>query len=127
MSNQNATKIKKYRFDVIFIAVILLISLLVFIVASLNKKEGDVAVVEINGTVTNEYSLSSDGIFPLNGGTNVLVIEDGTAYINYSSCPDHICEKTKRIRYVGERIVCLPNRISITIQGNTQDGVDLVS
>ena len=92
-------KIKKYRLDVIFIAVILLSSLLIFDIASLNKKEGEVAVVEINGTVTNEYSLSSDGIFPLNGGTNVLVIEDGTAYINYSSCPDHICEKTKKIRY----------------------------
>ena len=127
MSDQKATKQKKYRLDIIFIASILLISLLIFAIASLNKKEGAVAVVEIDGIVTNEYSLSVDGTFPLNGGTNVLVIENGAAYIKYSNCPDHICEKTRKARYVGERIVCLPNRISITIKGSTDSGVDLVS
>ena len=127
MSDQKANKHGKYRLDIIFIGAILLISLAVFAIASLNKKEGTVAVVEINGVVTSEYSLSVDGTFSLNGGSNVLVIENGAAYVSYSDCPDHICEKTRKARYVGERIVCLPNRISITIKGSTDSGVDLVS
>ena len=127
MIEQKANQLKKYRLDIIFISSILLSSVLFFAIASFNKKEGAIAVVEINGVVTNEYSLYVDGTFSLNGGTNLLVIENGSAYISYSNCPDHICEKTKKIQYVGERIVCLPNRISITVNGSADNGVDLVS
>ena len=123
----NLQSTKKYRLDIIVISVIIVASLLLFLVISLTKKEGSLAVVEINGEVAGEYSLSVDGVFVLNNGTNVLVIENGTAYLNYSSCPDHVCEKTGKIAYVGQTIVCLPNRLSVTVRGNAQDGVDLVS
>ena len=123
----NTQSTKKYRLDIIVISVIIAVSLLLLLVISLTKKEGSVAVVEIDGTIAEEYPLSYDGVFALNGGTNVLVIEDGVAYFNYSSCPDHICEKTGKISYVGQTIVCLPNRLSVTVKGNAQDSVDLVS
>ena len=119
--------VKKYRFDIVFLSAVLLISLFILILFSVNKKEGTFAVVEINGTVVGEYPLSENGTFTLNGGTNVLVIENAFAYMSYSGCPDHVCEKTGKIRFVGESIVCLPNRVVITIKGNTDDGVDLVS
>ena len=127
MNLQSTKKTKKYRLDIIVISVIIVASLLLFLVISLTKKEGSLAVVEINGEVAGEYALSVDGVFVLNNGTNVLVIENGTAYLNYSSCPDHVCEKTGKISYVGQTIVCLPNRLSITVKGNVQNGVDLVS
>ncbi len=124
-------KIKKHRADIIVISVILVISLLVLLLISLTKKEGAFAVVEIkqkDGTVTvTEYSLALNGEYELNGGTNVLVIENGEAYLNYSNCPDHTCENTGKIRYVGETIICLPNRLSITVKGDAEGGVDLVS
>lgn len=126
MNEQNA-KTKKYRADVIVIAAILLLSLLLVLIMTLTKKPGAVAVVEIDGVVAGEYPLDVAGTFPLNGGTNVLVIQDGNAYLNYSNCPDHTCEKTGKIRYVGQTIICLPNRLSITIRGEASDGVDLVS
>ncbi len=125
MTGQTRDKIKKYRPDIIVISAVILISLLSFLIAALTRSEGSVAVVEIDGVYSGEYSLSVDGTFPLNGGTNVLVIEGGEAYLNYSSCPTHTCEQRGRIRYVGERIDCLPNRVSITIKG--EGGVDLVS
>lgn len=118
---------KKYRLDIIIISSIVVASLLLLLVISLTKKEGAVAVVEINGSAAAEYPLSVNGVFPLNGGTNVLVVEGGVAYLNYSSCPDHVCEKTGKIRYVGQTIVCLPNRLSVTIKGNAKNSVDLVS
>ena len=83
--------------------------------------------VEINGVAVSEYPLSTDGVFPLNGGTNVLVIENGKAYLNYSSCPDHVCERMGKIGYVGESIICLPNRVAVKIVGDTADGVDFVA
>ena len=118
---------KKYRLDVIVIASILILSLLILLIVTLTKKEGFVAVVEVNGVTVGEYSLWKNGEYSLNGGTNVLVIENGVAYLNYSNCPDHTCEKTGKIKYVGQSIICLPNKVSITIKGDTKGGVDLVS
>ena len=121
-------KIKKYRLDIIVIALLLLIAVALLLAVTLTKKSGNLVVVEINGAVSNEYSLSIDGVFPLNGGTNTLVIENGEAYLSYSNCPDHTCEKTGKIRYVGETIVCLPNKLSVTVQGEqTENSVDFIS
>ena len=128
MSTEAKEKIKKYRLDIIVISAILVFALLFLLFMTLFKKEGAVVSVEIDGKTVAEHSLYKNGVFPLNGGTNVLVIENGTAYLNYSNCPDHVCENTGKIRYVGETIVCLPNRITITVIGDSADGgVDLVS
>ena len=119
--------IKKYRLDIIVISAILLVSVSLLLIMTLSQKEGAVAVVEIDGKTVAEYSLAVNGEYSLNNGTNVLVIENGQAYLNYSNCPDHTCEITGKIHYVGQTIVCLPNKLSITIKGNAEGGVDLVS
>lgn len=120
----------KYRLDIIVIAAILLASLALLLVMTLNKEEGSVVVVEIDGATVATYSLDRDGEYSLNGGTNVLVIEDGKAYLNYSNCPDHTCENTGKVSHVGETIVCLPNKITVTVVGDVaiDDGyVDFVT
>ena len=120
-------KVKKYRWDIIVISALLLASAAAFLILNLTKTEGKVAVVEINFEKSAEYPLSQDGVFPLNGGTNTLVIENGEAYLSYSNCPDHRCMREK-IRYVGQILVCLPNRVSVTIVGEkTGEGPDLIS
>lgn len=124
MEAEKIEKVKKHSIDLIVIFALVVISLSVFFVSQLTREDGEVAVVEIDGVYAGEYSLLIDGEFVLNGGTNVLVIEGGEAYINYSSCPTHTCEIGK-IRHVGERIVCLPNRVSIVIRG--EGGVEIVS
>ena len=126
MKKEDALK-KSYRLDVIIISAILLFSLALLLIVTLTKESGEIAVVEIDGATVAEYSLSQNGEYALNGGTNVLVIENGYAYLNYSNCPDHTCEKTGRIQYVGQTIVCLPNKLTVTIKGNAENGVDLVS
>ena len=127
MAEKAQNKTNGYRLDIIVIASILLASLSLLLILNLTKQEGALAVVEIDGQVVAEYPLYKEGVFSLNGGTNVLVIEGGAAYLNYSSCPDHTCENIGKIRYVGETIVCLPNKVTITIIGDAEDGVDLVS
>lgn len=119
--------IVKRRIDIIVIASLLLLSLIVLLVISLAKKEGAIARVEIGGEIVGEYPLDVNKEYSLNGGTNVLVIKDGAAYMTYSECPDHTCERVGKIKFVGETIVCLPNKVSVTIIGNSDDGVDLVS
>jgi hypothetical protein len=126
MENQPTVK-KKYRLDIIIISAILLFSVGLLLVSLLSKEVGNTVVVEIDGKTVATYSLNQNGEYSLNGGTNVLVIEDGKAYLNYSNCPDHTCEKTGKIQYVGQSIICLPNKIAITIKGEAEGGVDFVS
>ena len=96
-------------------------------IVNLTKEEGAFAEVTVDGNVAGKYSLAIDGTYSLNGGTNTLVVQNGTAYMSYSNCPDHICENTGKIRHVGETIICLPNRITVTIIGDSDEAVDFVS
>ena len=116
------------RAEILFIAGLLLASLVLLLVLTLTRREGAVAEVELDGETVARYALDEDGEYVLNGGTNILVIEGGEAYLTYADCPDLVCVRTGRIRYVGESIVCLPNRLSVVIRGEDADGgVDLVS
>ena len=125
--NKSESVIKKYRIDIIVIASILLISIVILLVAQLTKEEGAYAEVTVDGSVVGKYSLNIDGVYSLNGGTNTLTIEGGEVYMSYSDCPDHVCENTGRVRYVGQTIICLPNHLAITIIGEADDAVDFVS
>ncbi len=117
---------KRFRYDIIFISVMLCLSLLLVIMMFLSKKIGTKACVEIDGELIAEYSLSVDGEYPLNGGSNILKIESGEVYLIYADCPDNTCVKTGKIHYVGQSIICLPNRLTVIIRG-ADNTVDVIS
>lgn len=89
-------------------------------------EEGAGVIVRVDGVEMARYSLSDSGRYELNGGTNILVIEDGAAYMLEADCPDHICVSQGKVRYAGQCITCLPNKLTVTVYG-TDEGVDLVS
>ena len=62
-----------------------------------------------------------------NGFDNLLIIKDGYADIAEANCPDKICVHQRKIRYKGETIVCLPNRVVVSIEGGEEGDVDAVS
>ena len=117
---------KKLRVDLILIAALLLLSGILYLVLRAGRQEGGVAVVRVNGVETERHSLSVNGTFPLNGGSNILVIRDGQAWLSEANCPDLLCVKQGRIHYTGQVITCLPNRVTVTVEGGESDGVDLV-
>ena len=119
--------VKKHKLDIIVIASLLLLSAVFLIATTLSRRGGASVEVTVNGEVIGTYSLGTDAVYELNGGTNILTVSGGTAYMSYSNCPDHTCENTGRVRYVGETIVCLPNRITVTVVGESDGGVDFVS
>ena len=117
---------KKLRADLILIAALLLLALVLFLALNAGREEGGEVVVRIDGAETERHSLSVDGVFPLNGGSNILVIEGGQAWISEADCPDHICVRQGKVRYTGQVITCLPNRLTVTVEGGESNGVDLV-
>ena len=127
MEKQATDKKKSLRFDVILIASLLIVSTIAVSVLLLTRERGNKVIVEIAGERVAEYSLYQNGEYELNGGTNILVIENGEAYLSYADCPDHTCVRTGRIKYAGQSIVCLPNKVTVTVKGNSDGGVDLIS
>ena len=118
---------KKLWRDVLLIVILLAIVLTVLLIVTLTKKEGAYVEVVIDGELYATYPLDTPREVSLNGGTNVLVIEDGKAYLSYANCPDHTCVNTGKISYNGQSIVCLPNRITVKVVSSESGGVDFVS
>ena len=127
MKTENANRTPRLRYDLILIGALLVISLGVLLITTLTRREGGYVEVARSGSIVATYSLSIDGEYSLNGGTNILVIEGGVAYLKDANCPDKTCVKTGKIHYVNQSIICLPNEISITVRGDSDDGVDFVS
>jgi hypothetical protein len=112
--------------DFILIGAIVMVIAIAILVLTLTKKDGDYVVVRVDGSEVARYSLSQDGEYPLNGGTNVLRIEDGKAYLVSANCPDHLCVKRGKIDQSGETITCLPNRLTVTVYSVAESEVELV-
>lgn len=104
----------------------LLIALALLLVVELTKEEGARVVVKVDGKEIAEYSLTVDGKYELNGGTNTLVIENGHAYLSDANCPDKLCVHQGKISRTGEVITCLPNKLTVTVFG-AKESVDLIS
>ena len=112
--------------DIILIASILVIAIALFLIVELTKEEGAGVTVKVDGVKVAEYSLTANGTYPLNGGSNILVIENGKAYLTDANCPDKLCVHQGKISRTGETITCLPNKLTVTVFG-AEESVDLVS
>ena len=112
--------------DLILIASILIIAIALFLVVEITKEEGAGVTVKVDGNTVAEYSLAKNGTHSLNGGTNILVIEDGKAYLSDANCPDKLCVHQGKISMTGETITCLPNKLTVTVFG-TEESIDLIS
>ena len=112
--------------DIILILSILIVAIALFLFMEMTKKEGAGVTVKVDGVKVAEYSLSKNGTYPLNGGTNILVIENGKAYLTDANCPDKLCVHQGKISRTGETITCLPNKLTVAVFG-AEESVDLVS
>ena len=113
-----------YR-DLALIACLLVLAAVLAVCLRLGRTAGTEVVVRVDGQETARYSLSRDGRYELNGGSNILVIEQGEAYLVEANCPDKLCVHQGKIRVTGQVITCLPNRLTVTVYG-VDGGVDIV-
>jgi hypothetical protein len=80
----------------------------------------------VDGQEVGNYQLTENGTYELNGGTNILRIENGEAYLTDANCPDKLCVHQGRISKTNQVITCLPNKLTVTVYG-AEEGVELVS
>lgn len=117
---------KTRRNDIILIAVLLIVGGTLALFLWITRQTGGSVSVTVDGEPVMELPLGKDAEVEIGGGahTNVLVIKDGTAQVVEASCPDQICIRQGAVRYAGESIVCLPNRLIVTVEGGQENGVD---
>ena len=100
--------------------IILLFIILMLLISRILLTQGSsgYALVTKDNKELIRLPLDTDTTYPIegtNGEYNLLHIENGSAYITDASCPDKICEKKGRISHTGEMIVCLPNKVVVSI------------
>lgn len=107
---------KKERNDRILIAGIIVSAILLTIIFLLKGSSvGTTVVVSVDGEEYGRYSLLKEQVVQI-GDTNTLVIHNHEADMLFAECPDQICVKHTPISGTDENIICLPNRVVVTIE-----------
>ena len=122
----SAKRKKSLVFDLVLIGGLLLLALVCYLLFAGGKGEGNVAVVCVNGVETGRYPLFQNGRYELNGGSNILIIENGVAWLEDANCPDKLCVRQGKVHLDGQVITCLPNKLTVTICADNSE-VELIS
>ncbi|HWP97139.1 MAG TPA: NusG domain II-containing protein [Syntrophomonadaceae bacterium] len=88
------------------------------------------AVITQNGNVIKQINLNDlknpESIYINEPIKQVIIAEKGRIRFLESDCPNQICVKTGWLTKSGDRAVCLPSKVVITIVGGNKE-VDSVS
>jgi hypothetical protein len=105
-------------------AVVILVAVALVVVSwiVMHRTRGAVAVVHVDGKVVATVDLTSrePQTLHITGVLGPLVIVadgKGSIRVTKSTCSDQICVHTVPARSPGDQIICVPNRMVITIEG----------
>ena len=109
---------KTIKWDLLLIGALLLLAGVLYLLFGRAGETGSWAVVRVEGREVARYPMDRDGVYTLNGGTNVIEIKDGFVWMQEADCPDHVCVKMGKKRMVKQVITCLPNLLTVTVEGD---------
>lgn len=89
------------------------------------------AVITVDGKQYGSYDLNRDQTVSVKDSdgkeTNRLRISGGKAKMIYADCPDKICMHEQAIDADQETIVCLPNKVVVTVKSSKKSDIDSVA
>ncbi|KAJ52779.1 hypothetical protein BD780_002096 [Clostridium tetanomorphum] len=112
---------------IVFIVIVVIISLGFlgkFLYKNAIKSNEKIAVIKQDGKIFKKIDLSKVTnsqeitIKTKDNHFNKILIEKNKISIIDADCPDKVCIKTGPISEPGDTIVCLPNKLIITIDGS---------
>lgn len=115
--------------DILLIAVFIVVSILTFYHTRHRYHGGSFYLIEVDGSVVYRLPLHTDTLLSLTGMTGPLSIQTSGAKVRIleTSCPLKICKRTGWIHRPGESIICVPNALSITIEGAQEGTIDAIT
>lgn len=94
------------------------------------SSSGRVAVIRQNNVIIRKIDLDkskgSQEIQVDGDYHNTVLVENGRIRFEKADCPDLVCVKTGWLDKNGQMAVCLPNKVSIKIEGS-EEGLDGVA
>lgn len=112
-----------FKADIALFILIVAIAVTGIVLMSSGAGNAESALIRVDGDVYKEVSLSVDQTIYL-GNVRIDIKNGAIAFID-SDCPTHACVKAGWLKVPGASAACLPNRISITVTG--ESGVDAVA
>ena len=96
------------------------------------RDQGSYALVEVGGKVTHKFRLNElnekrDVVIIGTMGEMVIHIEEGKVGVIKSTCPHKLCIRMSPRSRAGESIICVPNKVVITIIGGEKRGYDAIT
>ena len=119
-------KDKKTKIIIITLAVLCILGIASFVLLK-NFPTGTVAVISVDGEEYERIDLSKveepyDIEIETEFGRNTVHVEPGAISVTSASCPDKVCVNQGKLSGGGIPIVCMPNRLVISIEGSGIDG-----
>jgi len=93
------------------------------------SNEGSEALIKVGNGPVQKVSLRMGRMVNIEGekGKVVIEVKDGRVRVVDSSCFQKICVNTGWINKPGQNIICLPNKVLVTIEGKESSKIDAVS
>lgn len=117
------------RADRMLVAILACVALVVTPIARARAEfshPGGTAVVECStGTVRLPLSVEKSYRIPGLLGPVVVEVAHGSVRVRESGCKDHVCVRSGWISSPGEAIACVPNGISVVVEGEGR-GLDAI-
>ena len=104
--------------DFILIGVLVLFTVLLLVFFFIKPRGADCVVYE-DGERVSSFPLNQNGTHRIetkDGFYNILVIENGEAFISEADCKNQVCVHTNPISKTGDAIICLPHKVSVVIE-----------
>lgn len=117
------TRVKITLADVILIIAALAVSGIWFFSMFVRAEPGAVVEIHDSAGLYQIIGLDEDATISVPGplGDSVIKISGGGVVMFSSPCPNKVCISIGEIRYAGESIVCIPNKVYAVIRdGKTQ-------
>ncbi len=115
--------------DILLVVLFIALSIFTFYHTRHRYQSGRFYLIEIEGTLLYRMPLHTDTLLCLTGTTGPFSVQASGAKVRVlkTTCPAKICKRTGWIQKPGESIICVPNALSITIEGTKQGTIDAIT
>ncbi len=121
---------KKLTNDIILIGSLLVLAIVsLVIILTTRNKSNLIATVRVQNQIVLKIDLNKDEgkdfvVDGINGQVHIHV-KDGAIAVTESNCPHQDCVRTGYVNQTGKPIICAYNGVSITIEGNSNNDIEV--
>ncbi|MBR3738340.1 MAG: NusG domain II-containing protein [Eubacterium sp.] len=110
--------------DIIIITALLCAAASVFCALHFFAPGGENVRIEVDSKTVATLPIGKNTTYNVKIGkkvTNTVEIKNNQVDVTYADCPDKICVKHRKISKSGESIICLPNKVVISVESDNEE------